>query len=138
MLDIDHFKAINDQLGHQAGDAHLRAVAEVLRTHSRSVTDIVARYGGEEFAIVCVGASLEQGLIAAERMRAGVQALGSESQQTLRHLTISAGLTTLDPLDPITELEFIARADQALYEAKRRGRNQVVAIPLSATALKAL
>ena len=138
MLDIDHFKAINDQLGHQAGDEHLRAVAGVLRTHSRSVTDIVARYGGEEFAIVCVGASLEQGLIAAERIRAGVQALGLASQQTLRQITISAGLATLDPLEQVTELEFVARADRALYEAKRRGRNQVVAIPLSAAALKAL
>jgi diguanylate cyclase (GGDEF)-like protein len=138
MLDIDHFKAINDQLGHQAGDKHLRAVAGVLRSHSRSVTDIVARYGGEEFATVCVGATLEQGLIAAERIRAGVQALGTVNQQTLRHITISAGLATLDPLEQVTELEFVARADRALYEAKRRGRNQVVAIPLSAAALKAL
>lgn len=137
MLDIDHFKTINDQLGHQAGDDYLRAVAGVLSTHSRSVTDIVARYGGEEFAIVCIGANLEQGLIAAERMRAGVQALGSVNQRPLRQVTISAGVTTLDLLEQVTEAQFIARADLALYEAKRRGRNQVVAMPSTVEVLKA-
>jgi diguanylate cyclase (GGDEF)-like protein len=137
MLDIDHFKSINDQLGHQVGDDYLCAVAGVLRTCSRSVTDIVARYGGEEFAIVCVGANLEQGLIAAGRMRAGVEALGPLHQRMPRQITISAGVTTLDPLEQVTEAQFIARADLALYEAKRRGRNQVVAMPFTVEVPKA-
>ena len=132
MLDIDHFKAINDRLGHPVGDDYLRLIADVLNLSSRTVTDTVARYGGEEFAIVCVGADREQGMQAAERMRANVEALALVNPgAACGRVTISVGVATLDPKVPLSRKELISQADQSLYEAKRRGRNQVVSAPMA-------
>ncbi|WP_337876649.1 PleD family two-component system response regulator [Elioraea sp.] len=131
MLDLDHFKAINDRYGHAAGDAALRAVAGCIRAHVR-LFDMVARYGGEEFAVVMPGATLADALIAAERLRREVATLAYQPLGQERHgLTVSIGVAAL-AADAAGSDEALAdgllqRADLALYEAKRQGRNRVIA-----------
>jgi diguanylate cyclase (GGDEF)-like protein/PAS domain S-box-containing protein len=122
MFDIDHFKKVNDTYGHQAGDEVLRHTAATLRQCMRT-TDLAGRYGGEEFAIILVDTPLEGGRNFAERLRAMIEATSVAYQdQVIRH-TISLGLATLG--DGIHEpKQWIERADQALYQAKRSGRNQ--------------
>jgi len=132
LLDVDHFKAINDSLGHPVGDDYLRAIAKVLRLHARGDIDTIARYGGEEFVVVMPGASSQLAVVAAERFRAAVEALGlpNEASPSAR-VTISGGIATLDPQGPESVEGIISRADSALFEAKHRGRNQIVVSPLS-------
>ncbi len=122
MMDVDHFKRINDTLGHLAGDEVLRATAEVLRKGLRA-TDLAGRYGGEEFCAILVDAPETAGLRVAERLRE--QVAGCELRVEGRSLrwTISVGVAGLAP-----ELDgpraWVARADQALYRAKELGRNR--------------
>ncbi len=125
LLDIDHFKSINDTYGHPFGDAVLRGVAQQIKTAMREV-DLVARYGGEEFAIALDLSQDEDALIAAERARAAVEGLvfTAESREEVR-VTISLGLSFY-PHDASSKELLIDRADQALYQAKRRGRNRLV------------
>ncbi|MBS0200825.1 MAG: diguanylate cyclase [Proteobacteria bacterium] len=122
-LDIDHFKRINDQLGHAAGDECLRAVARLLRSSLRS-GDLLGRYGGEEFVVVSPGAPLAVAQQLGERIRAAVESLEIEWEGHRVPITISVGIAMRrrDENEPVHLLE---RADQALYDAKRRGRNQV-------------
>ena len=127
MIDMDHFKAINDTRGHLTGDSVLRQVGEILRHEARSV-DIAARYGGEEFAIVVPDTAPDGGVVFAERLRAKVAARdfepGGGSGGGLR-VTVSIGVATY-PMDGVETADaIIARADQALYRAKAGGRNQV-------------
>ncbi|WP_439578578.1 PleD family two-component system response regulator [Elioraea sp.] len=132
MLDLDHFKAINDLYGHAAGDAALRGVAGCIRAHVR-LFDTVARYGGEEFAVVMPGATLADAVAAAERLRREVATLAYQPAAAERHpLTISIGVAALGGNargsdDELAE-SLLKRADEALYEAKRQGRNRVVAL----------
>lgn len=132
MFDLDHFKAINDRYGHAAGDAALRGVAGCIRAHVR-LFDTVARYGGEEFAVVMPGATLADAVAAAERLRREVATLAYQPVSAERHpLTISIGVAALTAEIPGSD-EALAegllhRADLALYEAKRQGRNRVVAL----------
>lgn len=127
VVDIDHFKSFNDMYGHRMGDAVLRVVAEVLRRHVRA-DDLVARYGGEEFVLLLADAGLDAALAVAERIReeAGARHLvDRRTGRDLGRLTISAGVAEYQPGEPLDEL--FRRADAALYEAKRAGRNRVVA-----------
>lgn len=119
LLDVDHFKTYNDEFGHQAGDAVLRTVAQVL-THGARGQDLVARYGGEEFVIVMPGTTSEAATATAERIR---QAL--ESQEfSCRGITASFGVASYGPL--LNEAEALVRAaDEALYLSKEMGRNRV-------------
>ncbi len=122
MFDIDHFKRVNDQHGHPAGDEVIRATASALKQQLRE-TDIGGRYGGEEFAAILVGADAEGGMLFAERLREFVAA------HTVMHdgieiaYTISLGVA---PLQPETQSvkEWISQADQALYRSKEGGRNR--------------
>lgn len=123
MLDIDHFKALNDNHGHLGGDQMLANVAGVLRRCIRSV-DQVARYGGEEFAIVLVEATLEGALDTAQRIRTSVAASEIVFNDRRVSATVSVGVTRCRDTDTGPE-DVIARADAALYEAKRAGRNRV-------------
>jgi diguanylate cyclase (GGDEF)-like protein len=126
IMDLDHFKLVNDRHGHPAGDRALKQVAELLRTRLRR-TDVIARIGGEEFAAILPGDGPAEVTIVAEKLRTAVEALapvegGMTSEPT--HLTLSVGATSLPP-DALETHALISCADHALYEAKRKGRNQV-------------
>lgn len=132
-IDVDHFKHLNDRHGHPAGDAVLIELARVLEAGVREV-DTVARIGGEELAVILSGADEEEAAMVAEKLRRAVAeiALPTTASQPLGHLSISIGVTRLShPAggDPETAATLIARADAALYEAKRRGRDRVSTRP---------
>jgi diguanylate cyclase (GGDEF)-like protein len=125
VVDVDHFKAYNDTFGHRAGDEALRRVAGHLADAVPRRLDAVARYGGEEFVVLLAETDAEGARLVAERIRESVQGSGGFR----RRLTISAGIA--DTLGDDCEAEsLVERADEALYEAKRDGRNCVrVAAP---------
>lgn len=125
VIDIDHFKQINDGYGHSAGDDALRQVAETIKAQIRS-TDYLARIGGEEFAVILPETDLDAAIYLAERIRAAVAAAEVVTGQYRFTLTISVGLAVIGPNDVTTD-QMLARADQALYRAKGKGRNCVVA-----------
>ena len=122
MVDLDHFKQINDRFGHAVGDGVLVALAGLLRDNTRSA-DIVARVGGEEFLLVLPDASSERALEVCERLRQRVAAHHWEPLAPGLTVTLSVGLTSTPPFDAD---ELSARADAALYRAKAEGRNRVV------------
>ena len=128
MLDLDHFKGVNDQFGHQAGDRVLAEFAAVAGRCLRT-EDLVGRYGGEEFCAVLPGAVEGQAIAIAERIRLSVaeRALGGLPRPT----TISIGIAVCGPGAPFVLDSAIARADEALYEAKNSGRNRVAALRLT-------
>ena len=119
MLDVDHFKKYNDAHGHPAGDEVLKRVANILRTSTRA-GDCTARYGGEEFAVLLSGKGAEEALQLAERIRERV----AEEEFPAGRITISAGIAEF-PDHGHTAEAVISSADEALYEAKREGRNRV-------------
>jgi len=123
-LDIDHFKRINDVHGHQAGDQVLVQLATVV-TAILGEEEIFARYGGEEFAIIVRGADVSAATALAERLRAAVEAHPFTSGDTQIPVTISVGVSYAPGLAIATTVDFVARADEALYAAKRAGRNRV-------------
>jgi diguanylate cyclase (GGDEF)-like protein len=124
LIDVDDFKRLNDELGHLAGDYLLRQISEVLKRSVR-VFDVCTRFGGEEFAILMPGSGINNALVVAERIRARVEQASREAGPLPPHLriTVSLGLAGLAS-DP-SPLEFIARADRALYRAKGDGKNCV-------------
>ena len=125
LLDIDHFKAYNDALGHLAGDDALRKVSAVLQDSLQREGDAACRYGGEEFAIILAGTGLEGGEHVAARIHAGIAALElPHPASPLERLSLSIGLAVLDPVRDEQPGELIARCDQALYSAKHEGRNR--------------
>jgi two-component system cell cycle response regulator len=128
MIDVDHFKSVNDDYGHAAGDKALRAITDVLRTSTR-VFDSLARYGGEEFAVVMPGTTMEDAKLAADRLRSAVEAapFTTEAGHKL-HLTVSVGVAS-NSQQPITPEALLHAADVALYAAKRAGRNRVELAP---------
>jgi diguanylate cyclase (GGDEF)-like protein len=124
-IDIDHFKHLNDTCGHPTGDAALRTVAEVLAGNVRRV-DVAARMGGEEFLVLLPETTAAEAATVAEKLRAAVAAreVPGGDTQPAGHLTISLGVATLREGESSADL--VARADRALYAAKRRGRDRVV------------
>ena len=125
MLDLDHFKAVNDRYGHAVGDAVLRSFAEILRDSLRS-SDLAGRVGGEEFAVLLPHTDLAGALLLAERIRHAVASYCRVPQHPELRMTVSIGASELLPEDPSPEVA-LARADAALYRAKQEGRNRVVA-----------
>jgi diguanylate cyclase (GGDEF)-like protein/PAS domain S-box-containing protein len=126
MLDIDFFKAYNDNYGHLAGDKCLKQVAHSLQVVNRA-GDLVARFGGEEFVAVLSGTSLADACALAERMRLRVkdQAIPHEHSSVAREVTISLGVAALVPDGDTDPATLLLKADQALYLAKSRGRDRV-------------
>jgi len=138
MMDIDHFKDVNDTYGHLAGSETLEEVGAVIKRSLRA-GDVGARFGGEEFAAFLLDADYAQGLVAAERVRSAIEKhqfpavrRGSSEEQRTHHMTISVGIASFpdDGRDPI---QLVEMADSALYRAKRGGRNRVCAYRLAAT-----
>ncbi|MBW8877334.1 MAG: diguanylate cyclase [Acidobacteria bacterium] len=123
LCDLDHFKRINDTWGHPAGDAALVAVAGVLKQLRRG-EDLCCRYGGEEFVLLMEGTHGEDALAVAERLRYSIEALDFKVDEQRVPLTLSAGVASFPDLYVKTAAELILFADEALYEAKRRGRNR--------------
>jgi diguanylate cyclase (GGDEF)-like protein len=123
MLDIDHFKAVNDTYGHDVGDEVIKAVADVLQTHKRA-SDTVGRLGGEEFALVLPEATLDSAVAAGERLRKLVAERGVDAAGSRVAVTVSVGASIGQTDTPGVE-ELLKQADLALYEAKRSGRNRV-------------
>ncbi len=125
MLDIDHFKRVNDTWGHPAGDAVIRSVANACNNGLR-ITDTVGRLGGEEFAVLLPMTDLAGAIEIAERLRMRVAASPESWEGKPIHFSVSIGVATAsEEVSDIATL--IARADAALYQAKQGGRNQVVA-----------
>jgi diguanylate cyclase (GGDEF)-like protein len=118
LLDIDHFKAFNDSAGHQAGDDCLRNVAQTLRESLQRATDVVARYGGEEFAILLPETDEQRARFIAASLCERIAKDGA--------VTVSIGVSTVVPSRDTAIEELVRNADEALYEAKRLGRNRVV------------
>ncbi len=131
VLDVDHFKSINDRFGHLAGDKVLRLIATQLSRRLRK-TDYIGRFGGEEFVVLMPGTSPEQGAIALEELRAGIEASPFHFKNAPVPVTISIGYTQFcqgDTLDDVFD-----RADKAMYRAKDQGRNRIVQDTQSAVA----
>jgi len=122
LIDIDHFKQVNDQLSHAVGDEVLKRVAGVLKQQSRTV-DMLARWGGEEFVILLPDTSLEDAAEVCERLRQKIEKLDLHALSAQLKLTISIGLTTNHKL---ALPQLLISADKALYQAKRLGRNRLV------------
>src|SRR5690606_37745496 len=124
MIDIDHFKRINDRIGHAEGDAVLVAVSHCLQEHARGL-DRVARFGGEEFCVLLPHTLHEGGMQAAERLRLAISRINVPWGDEHVTVTISGGVATAcDALEALPSV--MRRADQALYQAKSEGRNTVV------------
>lgn len=122
-LDIDHFKSINDQYGHSCGDVALTAVAKWIKENLRS-SDLVFRFGGEEFVILLSDTDIEGAKLLAERIRTSIEQHTLAYDMNAIKVTASLGISSLCTEDTLDS--FISRADNAMYQAKRGGRNQVV------------
>jgi diguanylate cyclase (GGDEF)-like protein len=133
ILDVDHFKRVNDKHGHAAGDAALKSVAQSLKRNVR-VGDLPARFGGEEFLVLLPGADDDEALAQAERLRACIQSEEIAWGDDVLTVTTSIGLSAVRPTDERVD-EVLARADKALYQAKGEGRNRVVRATLATETL---
>jgi|DewCreStandDraft_4_1066084.scaffolds.fasta_scaffold09707_7 diguanylate cyclase (GGDEF)-like protein len=130
LLDLDRFKQFNDTRGHQFGDLVLRAFADRIQAAVRSY-DTFGRYGGEEFLILAPGCSEQDLVRQAERLRSAVASTPFDIDGHQFSLTVSVGASSAEPGSRVTSIELIRAADDALYEAKRTGRNRVVYKPAS-------
>jgi len=124
ILDLDHFKRVNDRMGHLAGDQILAQLGETLRAEAR-VADLLCRFGGEEFAVILPNTNIEGGLVMAERIRSHVAQREFNANGEVLHLTISVGVGEC-PRHGMDMNELIRVTDAALYMAKRNGRNRVI------------
>jgi diguanylate cyclase (GGDEF)-like protein len=124
MLDIDHFKQVNDEYGHDVGDRVIERVAALLLEHTRNI-DTAIRYGGEEFLLLLPQTTLEGGMQLAERLRQQMASRPLHCNQVKIDVTISLGVAATSMLLP-DKAAWLKQADMALYQAKRAGRNRVV------------
>ena len=125
LIDVDHFKAFNDRFGHPAGDACLRAVVGAVREAGLRPSDFVARYGGEEFVVVLPACDLGGAAGVAERIRAQVERLHEREGTLVAPVSVSIGLAAMCDARDSTPADLLRAADQAMYDAKHNGRNQV-------------
>lgn len=127
LMDVDFFKAFNDNYGHLRGDQVLKQVARTLQDNLHRATDYLARYGGEEFCVILTDTGLNEALIVAETLRASVQRLGIQHEYSdcARVITVSVGVSSVMADQSVMHMDLIGQADRALYQAKRAGRNRV-------------
>ncbi|WP_426234393.1 sensor domain-containing diguanylate cyclase [Pseudomonas sp. TWP3-2] len=125
MIDADHFKAFNDQHGHQAGDQALRELAKVISANVRRPADLVARYGGEEFSVILAETDSAGSQLIAEKIRTAVEQLPRVNGAD-RPMTVSIGISTWTAASEMSLEQLLFTADKALYQAKEGGRNRVV------------
>ena len=126
LIDVDHFKAFNDQFGHPAGDACLRAVVDAVRDAGLRPGDFLARYGGEEFVVILPSCDIAGAAVVAERVRRQVEALHARPNTTLpAPVSVSIGLAAMCDARDSRPADLLRAADLALYDAKHAGRNQV-------------
>lgn len=126
MIDVDHFKSINDVYGHQVGDDYLRTVANVLTTAATRGSDFVARWGGEEFVVLIPGKSQQDGEHIAQRIRTLIAASALPSPSEHGQLTVSIGIALAEAVHNHVPCHLVASADNALYQAKRSGRDRIM------------
>ena len=128
LCDVDYFKFYNDTYGHQAGDDCLQQVAKFLDRILCDPNALVARYGGEEFAVVLPNIEAREAIKIAEEVRDGLAALKLvHARSSVSHyITMSMGISCLIPTSNLSESDLVARADEALYQAKQEGRDRVV------------
>ena len=139
LLDVDHFKAFNDRYGHLEGDGCLRAIADALRHEFKRPMDLVARYGGEEFVGFWYDIQPQSLRSMADQVRGSVQALRiAHRDAPSGRVTASVGAVALVPVEGDSLTGMLERADQALYEAKEKGRNRVVTVQLPSAAAPVL
>ena len=124
MVDIDHFKSVNDTYGHQQGDIVLKTLADQMKTRLRDY-DLAARFGGEEFALVLPETTLHDAVRVADRLRVAVKDIRFPVEYDEISLTISLGVATYPHRKIRTVDDLIREADRALYNAKEKGRNLV-------------
>lgn len=124
MFDVDHFKPVNDNYGHLAGDAILKRLSELAQSMLRP-DDIFARYGGEEFTIVSRGTDLPRAMVVAERLRQAIERTDFIYEGQRIPITVSMGVAAYPEIEATTPDDLIGAADKALYDAKRNGRNRV-------------
>lgn len=128
MIDIDHFKSVNDKYGHAVGDKVIKALARFLKQSLRT-SDVVGRYGGEEFALILLNTDSSKALKVVEKIREGFGALQHNYDDGVFHVTLSAGIAHFPAYE--NALDLTVAADEALYTCKRNGRNQTALAPLS-------
>jgi diguanylate cyclase (GGDEF)-like protein len=124
LMDIDHFKRVNDTYGHPVGDLVLKEVSRGIRASLRDI-DVICRYGGEEFVAILPGCSIKEAAVAGERVRTTVEAMQRNGVTLPAPVTISIGVASF-PHPFSTPSGLIKGADEALYGAKQKGRNRVV------------
>ena len=129
LCDIDYFKQYNDRFGHQQGDTCLKQVAKAIASSVSLPADVVARYGGEEFALILPRTSTDNALQIAEKIRVKINNLNISHPSSLvsDRVTLSLGVTSVIPSYKYTKKQLLITADKALYQAKKQGRNCVVA-----------
>lgn len=125
MIDIDHFKRLNDAFGHQVGDAHLRAVAQTLAAGCTRALDVVARYGGEEFAVILPSTDAQAAQAMAEALRAAVEQRRLNAPEPGPYVTVSVGVGATWQVEGPDPAPLLEATDAALYDAKRAGRNRL-------------
>lgn len=128
IIDIDHFKLLNDTYGHLAGDDCLKAIGNTLQSFANRPGDLCARYGGEEFAIIYGNTTLQQACLLAKQVLTAIRDLGiaNENSPTSPTMTASIGVATMYPDQVSTATELIEAADRLLYQAKNQGRDRIV------------
>ncbi|CDF96997.1 MULTISPECIES: diguanylate cyclase [unclassified Pseudomonas] len=127
LIDVDLFKSYNDHYGHQAGDDCLRSVANALKVHAQRAGDLVARYGGEEFVLITTTPNADSALQHAQALGEAVEALAlPHARSPFGFVTVSIGLAVMVLMEEVTAQDLLKQADQALYMAKARGRNQTM------------
>ena len=129
LLDLDDFKKVNDNHGHPAGDAVLQTLAQKIHESIRN-EDVFARYGGEEFVVLLRSVDLARAMAFAERLRGAAHAMEHVNGDHNFRVSVSAGVAAIPEVDSDEPLELIAAADEALYRAKRAGRDRVFAMTI--------